>query len=275
MLDTVPNDEAEGFDSGFLQFNEDPPNVRKLFLPDPGHLLCDVDLSGADAQVVAWESNDDDLKKAFRSGMDVHDHNGRALWGSNYHRDAKPRKFTMRDELKRAVHGTNYGSGVKTMATTLGWSWTQVREFQGAWFNLHPGIKDWHRRTERALQTTRQVRNQFGYRITYFDRPDNLLPKGLAWVPQSTVAIVCGRAGNRLRREIPWCQLLLQVHDSLIFQLPFHRVSPGNFDLIRSTITIPVPYPDPLTIPWGLACSTRNWGEVKKTKWDNVDGVLQ
>lgn len=273
MLDLI-EPEVETFDPSILEFNESLPNVRKLFRPDPGYLLCDVDLSGADAQVVAWEANDADLKQAFRSGMDVHDHNGRSLWGSNYHRDAKPRKYTMRDELKRAVHGTNYGSGVKTMATTLGWTWPQVREFQGAWFNLHPGIKDWHRRVERDLQTTRQVRNKFGYRITYFDRPDNLLPKGLAWIPQSTVAIVCGRAGDRLRREVPWLSLLLQVHDSLIFQLPYHRVSQSSFETIRRHLEVAVPYPDPLTIPWGLACSTRNWGEVRKTKWDNVDGAL-
>lgn len=277
MLDTRLDTRLDTLDpvSSFTSFTKDLPNVRRLFKPDPGHLICDVDLSGADAQVVAWEAADDDLKHAFRAGLDIHDHNGRSLWGANYSRDAKPRKFTMRDELKRAVHGTNYGSGIKTMSTTLGWSWGQVREFQSAWFQLHPGIKDWHRRIERDLQTRRQVRNSFGYRITYFDRPDNLLPKGLAWVPQSTVAIVCGRAGNRLRRELPWAQLLLQVHDSLIFQLPFHRVTAGSFDLIRSTISIEVPYPDPLIIPWGLAVSKTSWGDVKKTKWENVEEVLK
>lgn len=262
-------------DLDFTPFSKDLPNVRRLFKPDPGCLLCDVDLSGADAQVVAWEANDSDLKQAFRAGLDIHDHNGRSLWGPNYNRDLKPRKYTMRDELKRAVHGTNYGSGIKTMATTLGWSWPQVREFQAAWFRLHPGIKEWHRRVERDLQTRRQVRNPFGYRIVYFDRPDNLLPKGLAWGPQSTVAVVCGRAGTRLRRELPWAQLLLQVHDSLIFQLPFHRVSASSFESIRSTISIEIPYPDPLIIPWGLAVSTANWGDVKKTKWENVEEALK
>lgn len=252
------------------------PNIRRLFKPDPGYIIADVDLSGADAQVVAWEAEDDDLKSAFRQGLDVHDHNGRAVWRDSYNRDAKPRKYTMRDELKRAVHGTNYVAGVKTLATTLGWSWPQVRDFQSTWFRLHPGIggpsnpDSWHRRIERQLQLTRRVSNRFGYGISYFDRPDNLLPKALAWIPQSTVAVVASRGAVQLRKSVPWVRILLQVHDSVVFQLPFHRATPSGFQEIQRALRVVVPYPDPLEIPWGLAFSETSWGEVKKKKWTEV-----
>lgn len=246
------------------------PNVRKLFLPDKGHLICDVDLSGADAQVVAWEAGDDDLKRAFRQGLDIHDYNGNSLWGSRYSRDNVVRKYSMRDELKRAVHGTNYAAGVRTLSSTLGWTQQEVRSFQDAWFRLHPGIREWHRRVERGLQTKRSVSNKFGYRIVYFDRPDNLLPKGLAWIPQSTIAGVCARAAVRLSSELPWLQILLQVHDSVVFQVPYHRCDTRSFAEIKQALYITVPYNDPLTIPWGLALSDRSWGEVKKVKWEEV-----
>jgi len=246
------------------------PNIRKLFLPDPGHIICDVDLSGADAQVVAWEANDAGLKQAFQKGLDIHDYNGRSIWGDKYARDETPRKYTMRDELKRAVHGTNYASGVRTMSRTLGWTESFTRSFQTTWFGLHPGIREWHRRTERDLQLSRSVRNKFGYRIVYFDRPDNLLPKGLAWIPQSTVAVVCGRGAVQLSKEIPWVTVLSQVHDSIIFQVPFARATSSNFADIRRHLEVSVPYGDPLTIPWGLAISSRSWGEVMKTPWDAV-----
>lgn len=244
------------------------PNVRKLFKPDPGHIICDVDLSGADAQVVAWEAGDTDLKNAFRNGLDIHDFNGKSLWGSRYQREAKPRKYTMRDELKRAVHGTNYAAGPRTLASTLGWSQAEVRSFQNDWFRLHPGIREWHRRVERSLHESRSVRNTFGYRIVYFDRPDNLLPKGLAWIPQSTIAAVCSRAAVRLSKEVPWADILLQVHDSVVFQIPNHRVK--DLAKLRDVLDIPIPYPDPLRIPWGLALSARSWGEVEKCKWEEV-----
>lgn len=246
------------------------PNVRRLFKPDPGHIICDVDLSGADAQVVAWEANDEDLKTAFRAGLDIHDHNGKTVFGSAYLRDAKPRKYTMRDELKRGVHGTNYVAGKRTLATTLGWTQAQVGAFQSSWFKAHPGIAEWQRRVDRDLQLTRSVQNKFGYKIVYFDRPDNLLPKGLAWVPQSTVAIVAARGAVQLSRQLPWATVLLQVHDSVVFQIPSHRAEPSSFRSIREALTITVPYPDPLNIPWGLAMSDKSWGDVKKQKWEDL-----
>jgi len=239
-------------------------------LPDPGHLIVDCDLSGADAQVVAWEAEDADLKLAFTKGLDVHNHNGQAVWGSSYSRDAVKRKYTMRDELKRAVHGTNYAAAARTLSSTLGWTQDDVRGFQNTWFRLHPGIREWHKRVERDLQTTRQVRNKFGYRIVYFDRPDNLLPKGLAWIPQSTVAAICGRAAVQLRKRLPWITILLQVHDSIVFQVDASRATPRSFAEIRDALTINVPYQDPLTIPWGLAISSKSWGDVEKKKWEEV-----
>ena len=230
------------------------PNVRKLFLPDRGYTIIDCDLSGADAQVVAWEANDDDLKRAFRLGLNVHNHNGESMWGDAYNPKSKPRVYTMRDELKRAVHGTNYGAAARTIAITLGWKIAEAEDFQRRWFALHPGIKAWHTRTDFDLQTTRTIRNRFGYRIVYFDRSDNLLPTALAWTPQSTVAVIASRGAVRLR-ALPWVTILLQVHDSVVFQIPNHRFTKTDLATIREHLTVAVPYDDPLTIPWGLAAS--------------------
>jgi len=256
--------------------NRPLPNVRKLFLPDPGHIICDVDLQGADAQVVAWEADDQDLKAAFRAGIDIHNHNGKALFGDAYD-PKKPGKIkpTLRDELKSAVHGTNYGASARTLAITFGWTIREAESFQSRWFSLHPGIgggsaHSWHRRVERDLQLSRRISNRFGNRIIYFDRPDNLLPKGLAWIPQSTVAGVCGRASLALQRLCPWATILLQVHDSIIFQVPTHRFTQASFREVRSALEVPIPYPDPLIIPWGLAASAASWGEVRKMKWEEL-----
>lgn len=248
------------------------PNIRRCFLPDKGKLLCDCDLSGADARIVAWEAKDEDLKAAFNKGLDVHDYNGRQMYGDSYD-PKRPGKIkaTARDELKSAVHGTNYGASPRTLAITFGWTIREAEQFQHRWFSKHPGIRDWHRRVERDLQTKRSVGNKFGNRIIYFDRPDNLLPKGLAWIPQSTVAGICARAAIKLSKELPWVEVLLQVHDSIIFQVSSSLATPERFSEIRRALEIPVPYePDPCIIPWGLATSPRSWGEVKKVNWEAV-----
>lgn len=246
------------------------PQVRALMLPDPGHMLFDCDLSGADAQVVAWEANEESLKNAFRSGLDIHNFNGTRLWGSTYQPKLVRRKLTWRDECKRGVHGTNYLASQRELARVLGWSPAEVSGFQRAWFGLNPGIQDWQARTDHAVQTTGSVSNRFGFKIKYFDRPSNALPKALAWVPQSTVANVCEFGAVNLHENLPWLEVLLQVHDSVIFQVPFHRMTPTSLGLIHSHLQVTIPYPDPLNIPWGLAISDRNWAKVQKKKWSEM-----
>lgn len=247
------------------------PNVRKMFVPDPKYLICDCDLSGADAQVVAWEANDVDLKAAFKAGLNVHNHNGQAMWGNDYDPKKILRFHPMRDELKRAVHGTNYGATPRTLSVTLGWTIQFATAFQDRWLNvLHPAIRDWHTRINYELATTRTVKNKFGYRIVYFDRPENCFTEALAWGPQSTVGLVCAKGAVQLSKQCPWAEVLLQVHDSVVFQIPVHKATDSGFAEIKNSLRVEVPYAnDPLVIPWELAVSEKSWGDVVKRSWTN------
>jgi DNA polymerase I-like protein with 3'-5' exonuclease and polymerase domains len=242
-----------------------------MFIPDPGKVIVDADLAGADAQVVAWEAGDAKLKAAFRAGQSVHLMNGEDLLGKEFthaeghHRSPGTPKGRLYDALKRFVHGTNYLSSARNLHLNpaIGWPLPDCERRQRRWFDLHPGIRDWHRRVEHSIASTHSIRNRFGYRIVYFDRIDSVLTQAVAWGPQSTVAEVCFRGALRLKRELPWAELLLQVHDSIVFQIPNHRHEVSTLDLIRRTLENPVPYADPLIIQWGLATSTTSWGECK------------
>jgi DNA polymerase-1 len=246
------------------------PNVRKFFLPDPGYILFDVDLAGADAQIVAWEANDLPLKQAFRDhaagkGPKVHCVSARDIFGAKAGADGKTDPYYSR--AKAGVHLTNYGGKARTCASALSISTWEAEEFQREWFRLHPAIAQWHNTTLHNLQTTRSVRNPFGFVRTYFDRIENLLPEALAWIPQSTVAIIIDHAYNTIVREIPEAQVLLQVHDSLVGQVRIEewpRIKP----LLRKALEVVVPYDDPLIVPTGLQTSTKSWGDVQNESWD-------
>jgi DNA polymerase-1 len=237
------------------------PNIRKLFVPDPGYIIFDADLAGADAQVVAAEAEDRDLLEAFRKGMDVHAKNATDLWGDSFTSLTGSRQKARRQQCKQAVHGTNYGASAKTLATILGWSIREAEAFQHGWFGLHPGVKQWHSRVESDLRASRIARNRFGYRIIYFDRIDALLPQALAWIPQSTVALTCFRGALQLERTCPWAEILLQVHDNLVFQVPLEHS--GKHDEIKTALRNPIPYAPELTIDWKLSKSTHSWGECE------------
>jgi DNA polymerase-1 len=237
------------------------PNVRKLFVPDPGYAIFDADLSGADAQVVAAEASDDELLAAFAAGLDVHSKNAADLFGTRFTSLTGAARTRFRQQSKQAVHGTNYGASARALSLILGWSLREATDFQRNWFALHPGIQQWQ---ERTLNNLRAARNAFGYRIIYFDRVDGLLPQALAWIPQSTVAINTRRGAISLERACPWAEILLQVHDSVVFQVPFRYAE--RYDAIKRGLRNPIPYDPPLTIEWKLSRSLVSWGDCEEVK---------
>ena len=162
------------------------PNIKKMFIPDPGKEIFDADYDRADAQVVAAEANDEELRQMFREGADIHLENAKVIFNNpGLRKDSRER-----DLAKAGVHATNYGAGVPTLASALGITRHAADRFQQAWFRAHPGIADWHDRVEDQLQTSRMVTNRFGFKRYYFDRIEGVLPEALAWVPQSTVALI-------------------------------------------------------------------------------------
>lgn len=238
-----------------------PPELRYLFCPDDNYVLFDCDLKGADAQVVAWEAGDEELKAIFRSGANIHVENCKLIFGScSGDKDPNYKK------AKMGVHLSNYGGKPRTLATSLGITIKEAEDFQRRWFKAHPLILEWHRRIQGELETRRYVENAFGYRRYFFDRIDQLLPEALAWIPQSSVAITIDRGMIRLS-ELPYVQLLLQVHDSLVFQIPQAHFLTENLPVMRNLLEIPIPYEDPLTIPVMAKVSSKSWGEAEGLAW--------
>jgi DNA polymerase I-like protein with 3'-5' exonuclease and polymerase domains/uracil-DNA glycosylase len=247
------------------------PNVRKLFVPDPGMTFFDMDLDRADLQVVVWEADDAELKAALRLGVDMHLLNAYTLAGKELppleelvesHERYLDHRIPYKKERQLAksfIHGTNYGGGARTMAIAAGVTVHQADRFQKIYFGRYPGLKDWHNRTEKQLTTHRFVSNAFGYRRYYFDRTDGLLPEALAWIPQSTVGIIINKAWKNIYDKLPEVQVLLQVHDSLAGQLPTHKKA-NLIPQIKANSQIIVPYPDPLIVPVGIKTSEVSWG---------------
>ena len=251
------------------------PNVRDMFIPDPDYIMFECDLKGADAQVVAWEADDEDLKEAFRLGLDVHSQNAKDLFDDLELQRATPsiikasvRLNRFRQYAKVGVHATNYGCRENTLAAHLNISVAQAIAFQNRWFEKHPGIYKWHQRTLHQLESTRTVTNKFGYRRQYFDRVDALLPQALAWVPQSTVALCINKGWVQLAKTGLPVQILLQVHDSIVGQ--FHsrelEADPNFPAKIRSAMQVTIPYDDPLEIGLSIKLSNVSWGACKEWK---------
>jgi DNA polymerase I-like protein with 3'-5' exonuclease and polymerase domains/uracil-DNA glycosylase len=258
-LQNIPKGDEEGDDPNALRL----PNIRKLFIPDEGMIMFDMDLNRADLEVVVAEAEDAEMFQAMRSGIDMHSLNAKELFGLSCPLgEVKTRHNDKRQMAKQWVHGTNYGGGPRTMAKTCGLTIREAEKLRERWFQIHPGIERWHRRQEALLQSHHWAENRFGYRYTFFDRIDGALPEALAWVPQSTVACVINRAWDQILRQVPGVEILIQVHDSLVGQFPASMADTIPAAILAAA-AVPIPYPTPLTIEASIATSSVSWGDCK------------
>jgi DNA polymerase-1 len=239
------------------------PNLRKCIIPDVGYTIGEFDLAQADARVVAWEAEDETLISIFEdSSRDLHNENCETIFGSRPTSKHDIRRYY----AKQGVHLTNYGGTADVLAKTLGITRKEADHFQSRWFGAHPKILKWHQRVQMQLQLHRFVENKFGYRRFYFDRVDGLLKEALAWIPQSTVAIatnlgILAVEDDPLFKKL-LVQLLLQVHDSSVWQWPTidtDKILP----LMESKLTITVPYAKPLIFTAKGKLSSKSWGDCE------------
>lgn len=253
------------------------PNIRKLFIPDPGYTFFDMDLDRADLQVVVWEAEDKGLKQALKLGIDTHCLNAIDIFDikgippnelTENHPNYKDHRAKIgeskRGKAKAGVHATNYGVGDRTLATALGITVHEASMFRKKWFGAHPGVMRWHSRTTDQVEKRGYIQNPFGARLYKLGKFD--LPEFLGWLPQSTVAGVINRALLNIDTEAEAgrtsIQLLIQVHDSLAGQFLSNKRDEEIANLQRLSAIV-VPYPDPLIIPTSVNCSIQSWGDCK------------
>ena len=232
------------------------PNIRSLFIPDPGHTFFDIDLASADLRIVVWESDARDMKQMLHEGLDPYTEIAKEFYNDASISKKDPRRQT----FKSFAHGTNYLGTAKGLAERLGLSVHEAEKTQKWYFGRFPEIKKWQDDIKDQVVKRRMVQNVFGYRTYFFDRIEGtIFNQAVAWIPQSTVACLINRAYVAIDRDLKEVDILLQVHDSLAGQFPTH-LGDWMTNQIVAKAEIALPYDDPLIIPVGVKTSTESWG---------------
>lgn len=238
----------------------DLPNVRTLFIPDPGHTFFDIDLASADLRIVVWDADEPEMKAMLNSGADPYTEVGKEFFQDPSFSKKDPRRNQF---FKPFCHGTHYHGTPKGLAERLGISVQRATETQQWYFRRFPRIKHNIDELRHKLETQRYVDNIFGYKRHYWQRIEGtVINEAAAWRPQSTVACLINRGYLQIHKTLPDVQVLLQVHDSLAGQYPTHLEAACKPAIIRAA-EIPLPYADPLTIPVGVKTSTKSWGDCQ------------
>lgn len=237
----------------------DLPNVRRLFIPDPGYEIFDMDLDSADLRIVVWESDCQEMKAMLREGKKVY-----VEIAKEYYRDPTITKHHPKyGAFKSLCHGTNYLGSARGIAPRVGLLVSEVERIQQWYYGRFPEIRKWQERLKDTVRRTHTVSNVFGFRRFYFDRIDeSTFRQAAAWVPQSTIGLLINHIWLRIFEELPDVQILLQVHDSLVGQYPIEKRDKIR-PLLKTVSLIPLPYPDRPTIPTGLKTSSKSWGDCE------------
>lgn len=130
-----------------------------------------------------------------------------------------------RQGSKKLGHGTNFLGKPPHMAKQTHVAQHVIEDFQRKYFRAFPLIPEWHNWTIEEIKTKGKLYNLFGRRRFFFDRPDAAATHraAIAYVPQSSTGEEIDRGIIQLYEKFDHrhVELLLQVHDSILFQVPY------------------------------------------------------
>ena len=222
-----------------------PPAYKKYLIADTGYYMINCDLSQAENRIVANIAPDFSMLEAFETGVDVHSLTGSKLCDlspqevkeqyDKWEKSGENKEFCAqigncnkpwRFWGKQANHALNYGLGPNKFAERLEIPVADAKMIIEKYHRGYPGVHEYHAWIQNDLRKNNMTLvNCMGRKRRFFGRwgPD-LFQEAYAQIPQSTVADIINSRGilpmYRDKAVFGSAELLDQVHDSIVFQVP-------------------------------------------------------
>ena len=265
-LSTLPK---HGFKIGSQYYGRD---IREMFIPRPGYVLIEGDLSQAEARAVAVMAEDYELVKAFDVYPGVHKLTASWIY------DCKPediQKGTNEYHMGKTVrHAGNNNMKEWTLSEQTHISITAARELLEKFHRKSPNIRGiFHKEIRDIVRQTRQLVTPFGRKRDFFSKLDeNLYNQAIGYIQQSAISDQIKFAMLRVEARLPWVEFIYEGHDSAMSEVPENKIDeycsvyteetqkPINF----SRCSLSRDYD--LLIPVELEISGTNWNEMRPYK---------
>lgn len=245
---------------------EEGRRIRRAFIPSPGNLLISADYSQIELRVLAHIAKDEVLLEAFKLDQDIHTRTASEVFGVPM--DAVNKE--MRRAAKAVNFGIVYGISDFGLSQDLRITRREAKEYIDSYFQRYSGVK---RYIEGVIEEAREN----GYVTTLLNRrrylPDILSSNfhlrsfaertAMNTPIQGSAADIIKLAMLRLQKIIEEKDLelnmILQVHDELIFDVPRIKV-----DEIGTLVNKIMSEAYPLLIPLKVDLQTGpNWHDMK------------
>jgi DNA polymerase-1 len=206
---------------------EEGRKIRTAFVAPQGKTLLSADYSQIELRLVAHVADIKAMKKAFKDGEDIH----AATASEMFNVPIKGMDPMIRRRAKAINFGIIYGISAFGLANQLGIPRGEAQEYIQAYFAKFPEIQTYMERTKSEAKKQGYVMTLFGRRCWTPGIGDkNPAMRGFAEraainAPiQGGAADIIKRAMIRLPRQLTEAglkaEMLLQVHDELIFEVP-------------------------------------------------------
>ncbi len=204
--------------------------VRKAFVAPRGRRLVAADYSQVELRIAAHFAKEKFWIEAFKRGEDIHAATASAVFGAPLDKVTKEE----RRNAKAINFGLLYGMGAFSLAKNTGLTLGEAEEFMQKYFAELPGVKRYLEETKRKAAAEGYVETLLGRR-RYFPiltrpgatREDHVFRaraerEAINSPVQGTAAdiikIAMLRLAKELPRKVPSAQMILQVHDELVFE---------------------------------------------------------
>jgi DNA polymerase-1 len=272
-------------------------DLREMFVPDPGCVFLEPDLSQAEARIVAALARDQKLLKMFDYQVDIH--RVTAAWVEDTAPDGLLQSFfnappelsklwaeqineflkgiiseRSRQLGKKFRHAGHYDMGKREASLQAQISEWRAGKILDKFHRSNPNIRGvfHHEIREYLRDHDRRLTNPFGRERQFFNRwGDELFKEAYANIPQGTVSDHLKFAMLRIERRCPGLAILQESHDSFLAQC-----TPDRVDLFTRVIIEELERPidmskcslprDPIVIPCEIKMGEKNWREMKRIR---------
>ncbi|MCF6325658.1 MAG: DNA polymerase I [Devosiaceae bacterium] len=247
----------------------DGRKIRTAFIAQPGYKLISADYSQIELRILAHIADIGALKTAFADGLDIHAMTASEIFGV----PIKGMDPMIRRQAKAINFGIIYGISAFGLANQLSISRTEAGDYIKAYFEKFPGIKDYMESQKSLVKEHGFVETIFGRKVS-FSNADSKNPAERAFIERSAInAPIQGSAADIIRRAMIKMEpaliakniaadMLLQVHDELIFEAPIAEVDKAIAAISEVMINAPIPA-IMLSVPLQIdARAADNWDEA-------------
>ena len=205
--------------------------IRKAFIPEKGYKLISADYSQLELRILAHITKDPVMLEAYKMGEDIHNKTARLVFGATDEKDLKEKR-----RLAKIVNfGIAYAVEAFGLSQRVGISRAEARKVIDDYFATYKGIREYMDRIPEEAREKGYVESLFGRR-RYFpsinDRNFSVRSRAereainmpIQGTASDIVKIAMLKVDAALKKEGLKTQMIMQIHDELLFEAPEHEV---------------------------------------------------